>query len=40
MPRKVILVTDTGLDGAFAIAAALNDPELEVLGQHISCGSG
>jgi inosine-uridine nucleoside N-ribohydrolase len=31
MPRKIILVTDPGLDGAFAVAVALHDPELEVL---------
>ena len=31
MPRKVILITDPGIDGAFAAALAMYDPELEVL---------
>jgi inosine-uridine nucleoside N-ribohydrolase len=31
MARKIILVNDPGLDGAFAVAVALNDPQLEVL---------
>ena len=32
MPRKVILVGDPGIDTAFAVAVALNDPNLEVVG--------
>jgi inosine-uridine nucleoside N-ribohydrolase len=39
MPRKVIVVTDSGLDGAFAVAVALNDPELEVLGLAATAGN-
>jgi inosine-uridine nucleoside N-ribohydrolase len=31
MPRKVICICDPGIDGAFALALALLDPELEVL---------
>src|SRR4051812_38142550 len=32
MPRKVLLVADPGIDTAFAVALALNDPNLEVVG--------
>ena len=32
MPRKVILIGDPGIDTAFAIAVALSDPGLEVIG--------
>ncbi len=32
MPRKVILIADPGIDTAFAIALALHDPDLDVLG--------
>jgi inosine-uridine nucleoside N-ribohydrolase len=39
MPRKVILVADPGLDGAFAIALALHDPEFEVLGLAATAGN-
>jgi inosine-uridine nucleoside N-ribohydrolase len=39
MARKVILVTDPGLDGAFAIALALHDPELEVLALAATAGN-
>src|SRR5262249_58637262 len=31
MPRKVILITDPGIDGAFAAALAMHDPNVEVL---------
>src|SRR5216117_1984135 len=31
MSRKVILVTDPGIDGAFAITLALYDPQLDVV---------
>lgn len=37
MPRKVILVADPGIDTAFAVALALNDPNLDVIGL-IPCG--
>ena len=39
MPRKVILVTDPGIDGAFAGALALNAPELDVVGLAASAGN-
>jgi inosine-uridine nucleoside N-ribohydrolase len=39
MARKVILVTDPGLDGAFAAAVALSDPELEVLALAATAGN-
>ncbi len=32
MPRKIILIADPGIDTAFAIALALHDPNLEVIG--------
>jgi inosine-uridine nucleoside N-ribohydrolase len=32
MPRKVILVADPGIDTAFAVALALHDPTLDVIG--------
>jgi inosine-uridine nucleoside N-ribohydrolase len=32
MPRKVILVADPGIDTAFAIALALHDPNLDIIG--------
>ena len=39
MARKVVLVTDAGIDGAFAVALALFDPDLEVLGVAASAGN-
>jgi inosine-uridine nucleoside N-ribohydrolase len=39
MARKVILVADPGIDGAFAVALALQDPGLEVLGLVASAGN-
>jgi inosine-uridine nucleoside N-ribohydrolase len=39
MTRKVILVTDPGLDGAVAIALALLDPALEIVGLAASAGN-
>lgn len=39
MPHKVILVCDPGIDGAFAIALALFDPNLEVLGLLATAGN-
>lgn len=32
MPRKVILVADPGIDTAFAVALAMHDPNLDVIG--------
>jgi inosine-uridine nucleoside N-ribohydrolase len=37
--RKVILVTDAGLDSAVAVALALHDPVLEVVGLAASAGN-
>ena len=39
MARKLILVSDPGIDGAFAIALALHDPDLDVLGLAASAGN-
>lgn len=39
MPRKVVLISDPGIDGAFAIALALFDPELEVVGMLATPGN-
>jgi inosine-uridine nucleoside N-ribohydrolase len=39
MSRKVVLVADPGIDGAFAIALALFDPELDVLGLAATAGN-
>jgi inosine-uridine nucleoside N-ribohydrolase len=39
MPRKVVVVTDAGIDGAFAGAVAVLDPELEVLGLAATAGN-
>src|SRR5262245_52510445 len=39
MTRKVILVADPGIDTAFAVALALLDPNLEVLGLIASPGN-
>jgi inosine-uridine nucleoside N-ribohydrolase len=39
MPQKVIIISDPGIDGAFAIALALQDPELEVLGLAATPGN-
>lgn len=39
MARKVIVVTDPGIDGAFAVALALFDPELEVIGLAATAGN-
>ena len=32
MPRKVVLIADPGIDTAFAVALALHDPDLDVVG--------
>jgi inosine-uridine nucleoside N-ribohydrolase len=39
MPQKVILIADPGIDTAFAIALALHDPNLEVLGIIATAGN-
>src|SRR5262249_57509959 len=39
MAQKVILVADPGIDTAFAVALALHDPTLDVLGLAASAGN-
>src|SRR6266849_6729464 len=39
MARKVVLVTDPGIDGAFAVALALLDPAIDVLGLAATAGN-
>jgi inosine-uridine nucleoside N-ribohydrolase len=39
MARKVIVVADPGIDGAFAVALALFDPELDVIGLAATAGN-
>jgi inosine-uridine nucleoside N-ribohydrolase len=39
MARKAILVCDPGIDGAFAVALALHDPEIDVLGLAATAGN-
>jgi inosine-uridine nucleoside N-ribohydrolase len=39
MARKVILIADPGIDGAFATALALADPEFDVLGLAATAGN-
>ncbi len=39
MMRKVIFVTDPGIDGAFAVALALLDPTIDVLGLAATAGN-
>ncbi|MBM3996803.1 MAG: nucleoside hydrolase [Planctomycetes bacterium] len=39
MAKKVVLISDPGIDGAFAIALALYDPELEVVGMLATPGN-
>jgi inosine-uridine nucleoside N-ribohydrolase len=39
MTRKAILVTDPGIDGAFAAALALTDPAIDVLGLAATAGN-
>lgn len=39
MARKIIIVADPGIDGAFAISLALSDPNLEVLGVAATAGN-
>jgi inosine-uridine nucleoside N-ribohydrolase len=39
MARKVILVTDPGIDSAFAVALALLDPDFDLIGLAASAGN-
>lgn len=39
MSEKVVILCDPGIDGAFAVALALNDPNLEVLGLLATAGN-
>jgi inosine-uridine nucleoside N-ribohydrolase len=39
MMHKVILLTDPGIDGAFATALALYDPDIDVLGLAATAGN-
>src|SRR5437764_10834966 len=39
MTHKVVVIADPGIDGAFAVALALNDPDLEVLALLATAGN-
>src|ERR1700688_3267142 len=39
MARKVILVADPGIDGAFAVALALLDPDFDLVGLAATAGN-
>src|SRR5207244_5313294 len=39
MAQKVVLVADPGIDGAFAVALALLDPDIEVCGLAATAGN-
>ncbi len=39
MAKKVVLISDPGIDGAFAIALALFDPDLDVVGMLATAGN-
>jgi inosine-uridine nucleoside N-ribohydrolase len=39
MPQRVVIIADPGIDTAFAIALALNDPQLDVLGVMATPGN-
>jgi inosine-uridine nucleoside N-ribohydrolase len=39
MGQKTVIVADPGIDGAFALALALHDPDLEVLGVIATAGN-
>src|SRR3954469_15264457 len=39
MAEKVVLIADPGIDGAFAVALALFDPSVEVLGLGATAGN-
>src|SRR5437016_13010107 len=39
MSTKVVLISDPGIDGAFALTLALNDPQIEVVGMLATPGN-
>src|SRR4051794_35690345 len=39
MPQRVVLVADPGIDTSFAVALALNDPGLDVVGLLATAGN-
>ena len=39
MTHKLVIIADPGIDGAFALALALQDPDLEVLGVAATAGN-
>ena len=39
MPQKVVLIADPGIDTAFAVALAMHDPNLDVIGLLPSAGN-
>lgn len=39
MPQKVILIADPGIDTSYAVAMAMNDPSLEVVGLLATAGN-
>jgi inosine-uridine nucleoside N-ribohydrolase len=39
MAEKIIIICDPGIDGAFAVALALHDPDLDVIGLAASAGN-
>ena len=39
MSHKVVLISDPGIDGAFAVTLALSDASLEVLGLLATAGN-
>jgi len=39
MPRKIVIIADPGIDTAFAVALALNDPNLELVGLLPTAGN-
>jgi inosine-uridine nucleoside N-ribohydrolase len=39
MAKKVVIITDAGIDGAFAVALAFHDPELDVVGLAATAGN-
>src|SRR5262245_16738112 len=39
MGQKIVIVCDPGIDGAFAVALALHDPDLEVVGLAATPGN-
>jgi inosine-uridine nucleoside N-ribohydrolase len=39
MAKKVVIIADPGIDGAFAVALALHDPDVDVLGLAATAGN-